>query len=295
MHFQDSNFRSSVISIGSKRLLPRLLLVACLEVPWLRAQSRESILHKPNPPAAHESVEAPCLQPTPLFSPEDYQGPLKKVLVYFSRKPEIKTVPAPRHIPGSVFCALDAKEKFHLFLQDTVEPVTFVGAGYEAGMSQAQDDDRSFGQGSAGYGKRYGAALADQASNGFFHTFLFPTVFREDPRYYRQSQGSTTARLGHAISHVFVAQNDSGRRMFNFSEWLGGCSTVALSNLYHPGNRRGFQPAAVRVGVSVASDMGFDLMREFWPEIVHKLNLPFRQRRNVPVPAVRDDAGESAH
>jgi hypothetical protein len=218
-------------------------------------------------------------------------------MVYFSRKPEIKTVHPPHYVPGSVFCALEPTEKLHLFVQNTLEPVTLLGAAYDSGISQAENDDPSFGQGGAGYGKRYGAALADQASDGFFHDFLFPVMFHQDPRYYRQLEGSPATRLGHALSHVFLARSDAGRGMFNFSEWLGGLSSVALSNSYHPGNRRGVQPAAVRMGLGVASDMGFDVLREFWPEIVHKLRLPFRQRDHLPVhqqPQMKDHSGENA-
>jgi hypothetical protein len=66
--------------------------------------------------------------------------------------------------------------------------------------------------------------------------------------------------------------------MFNLSEWLGTTSSMALSNTYHPGNSRGIGPASQRVGLSIAWDMGSDVLREFWPEIVHKLKLPFRER-----------------
>ncbi|HYT20574.1 MAG TPA: hypothetical protein VEW05_10140, partial [Candidatus Polarisedimenticolia bacterium] len=45
---------------------------------------------------------------------------------------------------------------------------------------------------------------------------------------------------------------------------------------YHPGNERGFAPSAEALGFSVLSDMGFDTLREFWPEIAHKFKLPFR-------------------
>jgi uncharacterized protein (UPF0297 family) len=65
--------------------------------------------------------------------------------------------------------------------------------------------------------------------------------------------------------------------MFNFSEWMGTTSAVALSNVYHPGNERGFGPAARRVGYAIATDMGFDVLREFWPEIARKLRMPFHQ------------------
>jgi hypothetical protein len=60
------------------------------------------------------------------------------------------------------------------------------------------------------------------------------------------------------------------------SEWLGTASTVALSNTYHPDYQRGFAPAAERVGYNILQDMGFDVLREFWPGVSRKFKLPFR-------------------
>jgi hypothetical protein len=78
------------------------------------------------------------------------------------------------------------------------------------------------------------------------------------------------------MEHAVVAHRDNGKRMFNFSEWLGTTSTVVLSNTYHSDNERGFSPAAQRVAYSILQDMAFDALREFWPEISRKFKLPFR-------------------
>jgi hypothetical protein len=254
-----------------------LTITLFFESQFVLTQTGNPIRDSPADPQASPVETSPCIQPAPLFSASDYEGPLKKLVVYFSRKPEIKTV-HPHLRPGLTVCALNASDKFRLFAQNSIEPVTFVGAGFDSGLAQAKDDDPSFGQGTTGYAKRYGAALADSVSGDFFHTYLFPVMFRQDPRYYRKLEGTTTARLGHALSHVFVAESDSGRKMFNFSEWLGATSSTALSNTYHPGNSRGLGPASRRVGLGIAGDMGFDVLREFWPEIVHTLKLPFRDR-----------------
>ena len=88
--------------------------------------------------------------------------------------------------------------------------------------------------------------------------------------------GTTRRRLLHAAEHSVVAHKEDGSQMFNFSEWLGTVSGASLANLYHPGNRRGFSPTAERVGYAVASDIGFDVLREFWPEIARKMKLLFR-------------------
>ena len=62
--------------------------------------------------------------------------------------------------------------------------------------------------------------------------------------------------------------------MFNFSEWVGTATVVTLGTLYHPGNERGFGPAAAAVSYNILIDVGFDVLREFWPNVSRKLRLP---------------------
>ncbi len=242
---------------------------------------------KAQPPAApgtpqqepRQNSANPCIQPAPMVPWEDYQGPFKKVVGAFGQRLERRTVDPlhpPNYKPGAVLCVLRPRDKFVLFVEDTFDPVTFLTVGFNAGIGQAQNTDRSFGQGAAGYGKRFGANFVDQVSSEFFKDFAYPTIFSRDPRYYRMAYGSSRSRFAHAIAHAFVAHREDGAPVFNFSEWLGTTSTVVLSNAYHPDNKRGFDPAAERVGIQVAEDMGFDVLREFWPEIARKLKLPFR-------------------
>jgi hypothetical protein len=222
------------------------------------------------------NVAAPCVQPAPMVRLEDYNGPFKKVAGEFARPLERKTV-HPRHYkPEAKLCTLRLKDKFILFVQDSVDPVVFLSTAFDAGLDQAQDNDHSYGQGAEGYARRYGADFAGGTSSRFFKDFAYPWIFSEDPRYYRLAHGSGKQRLLHAMEHAVVAHRDDGRRMFNFSEWLGTTSTVVLSNTYHPDAQRGFAPTAERVGYSILQDMGFDVLREFWPEISKKFRLPFR-------------------
>ena len=145
-------------------------------------------------------------------------------------------------------------------------------------MGPVRNDEPKLGQGIEGYAKRYGLATTDQFSKGFFTTFLYPSIFNEDPRSYRMGKGPVRNRLIHAMSHIFVANRNSGAETFNFSEWFGLTSSVALRNLYHPDRLRGFQPAARRVEAGLVSDMGTDIFREFSPGISRKLKIPFVSR-----------------
>ena len=232
------------------------------------------------PPITQEQTQknpaAPCIQPPPVVRWQDYQGPFAKVVGAFGRKLERKSAIPPHYKPGAKLCTLEIKDKFRLFVDDTIDPITFVNAAFNAGIGQAQNSDPSFGQGAAGYGKRFGVNMIDQAQSEFFKDFAYPTIFFEDPRYYRLGQGSFRRRFFHAVAHVAVAHREDGTPMPNYSEWLGTTSAVALSNMYHPDNRRGFGPSAENVAIAVSQDAGFDVLREFWPEIARKFKLPFR-------------------
>jgi hypothetical protein len=227
-------------------------------------------------PSMITPARPPCARPVEVFDMDDYNGPLNQLVSRFSQRIENTTVHLPRRHSDLRPCALTASSKFHMFVESTADPLNYVGAVWDAATAQIDNDDPAFRQGASGFGKRYGSAVVDNATSDFFGIYLYPSLFRQDPRYYTMRQGSAQLRLGHALAHRFVTHGDSGRLMLNYSEWFGTVSTKALSNLYHPGNPRGFGPTATRVGFSVANDMAWDVLREFWPEVTHKLHLPFR-------------------
>src|SRR5271157_315764 len=268
-------------------LLSRVIVLVALS--WSGViQAQESLVALRQTPGIDFSQEeaqvnptGPCLEPPPIIHWEEYQGKFKKSVGVFARKLERKSVPRPHYKSGAVLCTLVVKDKFLLFLRNTFDPASFLSVGFNAGLDQAQNSDPSFGQGAAGYGKRFGANFAGLASGSFFGDFVYPTIFAEDPRYYRLARGSGRRRLLHALAHVFVANREDGTHMVNASQWLASASVVALSNTYHPDNQRGVAPAARRVTYVAVQNIGFDVLREFWPEIARKFKLPFRGQQET--------------
>lgn len=254
-----------------------LIALSCLA-----AASAQEPQSAPLGQPAGTNAASSCLEPPPLVGWRDYNGPLEKVVGSFGRKLERKAVHPPHYKPNAVLCSLELKDKFVLFLQDTYDPISLLSSGISAGLDQAGNRDPTFDQGASGYGKRYAADFTSQTISRFFKDFAYPAIFSEDPRYYRLGDGSARKRLGHALEHTFIARRDNGKRMFNFSEWLATASSAGLNNFYHPGNSPGFAPAARGVGYSIVQDMGFDVLREFWPEIARRFKMPFR---GLPEPA----------
>jgi hypothetical protein len=232
-----------------------------------------------------QNASAPCLQPPPMVNWQDYQGPLQKLVGTFGRKLDRKSTHMPHYKPGDLLCSLEIKDKFMLFIGDTLDPVSFLSSGFNAATDQATNVDPSFGQGMKGYGRRLVANVASDTTGRFLGDFVYPTIFGEDPRYYRLAHGPKRDRLFHAMEHVVVAHRDSGTRMFNFNEWFTLATAVVINNFYHPGNTRGFVPAAEGVGIALSIDMGTNIAQEFWPEIARKLKMPFRGIEPPTVPA----------
>jgi len=277
--FSPSAGKPAKMRTGKGVLFRMILLVA---LPWGRVIQAQESLHeqKSGIDFSQEETEvnqaAPCLEPAPIIDWEEYQGKFKKSVGVFARKLERKSVPRAHYKAGALLCTLVPRDKFLLFLRNTFDPASFFSIGFNAAKNQAQHSEPSFGQGAAGYGRRFGANFADLASGSFFGDFVYPTIFAEDPRYYRLAHGGGRRRLLHALGHVFIANRENGTHMVNASHWFASASAVALSNTYHPDNQRGFAPAAQRVAYAAGENMGFDVLREFWPEIARKFKLPFR-------------------
>lgn len=99
---------------------------------------------------ASKNVAVPCVEPPPLVSLRDYNGPLKKTVGVFARALERKSVHPPHYKRGVELCSLELKGKFVLFVQDSLDPVTFLSSGFWAGMDQASDRDPTFRTGRLG-------------------------------------------------------------------------------------------------------------------------------------------------
>lgn len=165
-------------------------------------------------------------------------------------------------------CPLTNAEKFHVFVKDSYSPVNAVAAAFNAAIWQAsQDSHQGYGQGWNAYGSRFGAAFADSEAGGFFQEFLFPVLLHQDPRYFRLRDGPVMRRGFYAVTRIFVTHGDNGHHQFNYSEMLGGFAAAGVSNFYYPSDQREAGDVIYRAGLGIATDAGWNLLKEFGPDI----------------------------
>jgi hypothetical protein len=162
---------------------------------------------------------------------------------------------------------LTTKQKFDLQWRGTFDPVEFPYVGLLAGISQAENSDPGYGQGALGYAKRYGATFLDSIDENFMVGAIYPTILKQDPRYYQMGKGSVIHRTLYSVSRIFVTRTDAGNRQFNFSEFLGSVTAAGIGTTYRVGGERTLGDAAIDWGTQVGWDTGSNLLKEFWPDI----------------------------
>ncbi len=133
---------------------------------------------------------------------------------------------------------LTAGQKFRLATRNAVDPGNLALVGTVAGFQQAANSFPGYGQGAAGYGRRYGADLGNLVAGTYMGGAVFPSLFHQDPRYFYKGTGSTRSRLVYAISRAIICRGDNGHNQPNFAGIIGDLSAGAISNLYYPASDR---------------------------------------------------------
>jgi hypothetical protein len=162
---------------------------------------------------------------------------------------------------------LTTKQKFDLQWRGTFDPVEFPYVGLIAGISQAENNDPGYGQGALGYAKRYGAGFLDSIDENFMVGAIYPTILKQDPRYYQLGKGGAVHRALYSVSRIFVTRSDSGKTQFNFSEILGSATAAGIGTSYRVGQEQSLSDAATDWGSQVGWDTVSNLLKEFWPDI----------------------------
>jgi hypothetical protein len=185
-------------------------------------------------------------------------------------------VPNFNAVLGGSALPLSGGQKIRAAFRGAIDPYQFGLAFVTSGYGQATDSHSSidpdgfrhgYGQGWAGFGKRYGASYTDQFTGAILGNGVFPALLHQDSRYYRMGTGSFKKRLLYSLSTTVICRSDSGKRQPNYSNLLGNLASGGISNLYYPQADRGFG-LTIEQGLVVTAEGSFGaLLIEFYPDI----------------------------
>lgn len=171
---------------------------------------------------------------------------------------------------------LTTEEKFKIATEDAFDRGTVALAGIFGAENQLTNTNRAFGQGGAGFGRYFGAAYGDLVIGDFMTEGVFPTLLRQDPRYFRRGTGSGWSRLGYAVGQIFWTHRDSGGTQFNYSEIVGNSAAVAISNAYYVDGRNASNNVS-KLGMQIGVDTAANILKEFWPDLERTFRRKSRQ------------------
>jgi hypothetical protein len=190
-----------------------------------------------------------------------------KLVGYMTKRslffPDIAASPHPLSTGG----------KFELFVNESISPETVLVSSISAGFEQWRDTPPGYGQGAEGYGKRFGAYMATNASSSFFGTFVGASLLRQDPRFFPQTHPTFWGSVTYSARRLFVTRSDSGNDVFNASGLIGPLAGETLANTYLPKTEQTGAKTGERYGIDLAWKFAGNMFKNYWPTIFRDLGL----------------------
>lgn len=278
------------------KLIIRLTAIFVFVSVFLSAANAQQGSQSPTPDSSKQAPQDPPTSQTEASPPpsatesnketkttSEKSGPGTSNDRLFFTLPNFLTLENAGQVPP-----LTTKQKFAVVTRGSFDYIQIPWYGFLAGISQAQDSEPGYGQGWAGYGKRFASSFADGTIENYMTGAILPSLLRQDPRYFQSGHGSFTHRTLYAMSRNLITRVDSGKNQFNYSEVVGGALAAAISTYsYHPKSKvvTTTTPGVVRYIPSDrtlantakvwGTQYGYDtvtlVIKEFWPDIRRKI------------------------
>ena len=164
---------------------------------------------------------------------------------------------------------MTAGEKFEAwFHKRFLSPGAYATALYNGLWKELQDNDDfkedTVGNYFADSMTRAARSYAFATTADFFEKALLPSLFRQDPRYHRSGKKGAGAKIGYAVTRVFITQGDRcGCHQPNISYLLGGAGAAVVANAWERSERTGPVHTVKRWGNHIAITALFNVVREF--------------------------------
>ncbi len=167
---------------------------------------------------------------------------------------------------ASQFRPLTQRERTNIYLETMVNPLGYIKAGFSGGIDQWNDKPREWEQGASGYGKRV-ANIVGQYSIQRTVTFGLASALHEDNRYFNSGKTGFWPRAGYSLASGVLARHDDGSRHVSLSQLAGVAAGAFFCRSWLPPSQHSAGDGAVSFGITMSSNMGFSVLKEFLPDL----------------------------
>ncbi len=158
------------------------------------------------------------------------------------------------------------------YVKHAFSPLAAVKAAAGAAVTQATNTPYEWGQGAAGFGKRFASAFGKHLTEKAIQ-YPVARLTHEALGYQRSDQTEFKLRLRHAlIATVYTTKTTTGKNTISTSEISGAFGSGLISRLWQPASVRTVGYGFLSGGITLGVDAGSNVLREFWPDIRRKLH-----------------------
>jgi hypothetical protein len=171
------------------------------------------------------------------------------------------TSPPPRE-----FAPMTRSERLANYATSLADPGSILSAAASAGIRQATNSPKEWGGGAEAYGDRIGSAFAQHVIQS---TLMSGSAWalHEDNRYFASGQSGFIRRMKYAVRGTMLARRDNGSQSLSYSRIGGTAGAAFISRIWQPRSTTTAGDGAVSFGISMGSQMGFNIVREFFPDL----------------------------
>jgi hypothetical protein len=155
------------------------------------------------------------------------------------------------------------------YLKDTFSPAAAGRAAGGAAISHATNTPSEWGQGAAGFGKRFASSFGKYVVKRGIQ-YPVAKAFHEELGYRRSDKTGFGPRLKYAlVGTVMTHKTNSGKRTVSKNELAGAFGSGFISRAWQPASTRTVGAGFASGGITLGADAASNVVREFWPEIRH--------------------------
>lgn len=178
--------------------------------------------------------------------------------------------PAPKlNSAPLVYVPITQSERARHYVKSMFSIESFARSAVGAGIRQWTNTPPEWGQGADGYARRFAHSFGENMVRQTI-TYGISSAIDEDNRYFRSERHGFGPRTMYAVESTFLARRSDGTRRVSYSRIIGLVATAFISRTWQPPSLRGPGHAMGSLGTAVGSEVGFDVAREFLPDLLHR-------------------------
>ena len=153
-------------------------------------------------------------------------------------------------------------ERNRRYIKGLFNPTAVVLCAAGAGILQWENTPGEWKQGGEAYAERYASTFGAHIVRGTL-MFGLSSALHEDNHYILCHCSGFGPRLKYAIESTFLARRDDGSRGLSFSRLGATAGTAVVSRAWQPPSNRQPVNAVSSFGISIATQVGLNVVREF--------------------------------